>query len=276
MKMGFMRFICAATLCGALAFFLGGAWHDGRLAKLFQQPGAPEGESGRAGQEASVQDARVVTVKRPPSLRLPAAERLSLKQISPAPNNFDAVQSAPSEIEAPDRPRRVAPEGTFYLLEYVSARTDRGIIGFEPGQRVTLVEPILDKGMIRVTDGVYKAEIHPSQMTNNLDVAEMAKGKDAESQRQVQAYQEGQRRQYAAAINKLNEDYSTSTARTSTKMAAASAVGSANSRLNEEPRPAGGYYGNPFWNGSPYGYLFPNTYRRTNYYDSSYHRSRDY
>src|SRR5947208_7164434 len=79
----------------------------------------------------------------------------------------------PAAKPTPARPvtpqRRVAPEGTYFLLGRASLRIDSGVIGFAPGTKVTL----LDQGdsASTVTDGQYQFTVPPSQLTNDLDIA---------------------------------------------------------------------------------------------------------
>ena len=89
---------------------------------------------------------------------------------SPPPKKLaqqPAVRPTPARPVGP--PRRVAPEGTYFLLERASLRTDSGVIGFAPGTKVAL----LDQGdsAITVTDGQYRFTVPSSQLTNDLDIA---------------------------------------------------------------------------------------------------------
>src|SRR6266404_9230141 len=89
----------------------------------------------------------------------------------PAPPKRLAQQ--PAAQPTPARPvgpqRRVAPEGTYFLLERASLRIDSGVIGFAAGTKVTL----LDQGdsASTVTDGQYRFTVPSSQLTNDLDIA---------------------------------------------------------------------------------------------------------
>ena len=74
---------------------------------------------------------------------------------------------------APARPvtsqPRLAPEGTFFLLERASLPIESGVIGFAPGTKVTLVGQ--GASASTVTDGQYQFEVQSSQLTNDLDIA---------------------------------------------------------------------------------------------------------
>jgi hypothetical protein len=85
------------------------------------------------------------------------------KQLAQQP----VAQPTPARAVAPQR--RLAPEGTYFLLERASLRIYSGVIGFAPGTKVTL----LDQGdsTSKVTDGKYQFTIPSSQLTNDLDIA---------------------------------------------------------------------------------------------------------
>jgi hypothetical protein len=78
-----------------------------------------------------------------------------------------AAQPTPARPATPQR--RLAPEGTYFLLERASLRTDSGVVGFAPGTKVTLLEQ--GNSASKVTDGQYQFEVPPSQLTNDLDIA---------------------------------------------------------------------------------------------------------
>ena len=85
------------------------------------------------------------------------------KQLAQQP----AAQPTPARPSTPQR--RLAPEGTYFLLGRASLRIDSGVIGFAPGTKVTL----LDQGdsTSTVTDGWYQFTVPSSQLTNDLDIA---------------------------------------------------------------------------------------------------------
>src|SRR5256886_11754086 len=64
---------------------------------------------------------------------------------------------------------RLAPEGTYFLLQRTSLKIDSGVVGFAPGTKVTM----LDQGnsASTVTDGQYQFAVPLSQLTNDLDIA---------------------------------------------------------------------------------------------------------
>lgn len=92
--------------------------------------------------------------------------------VHPIPPKRLAAQQ-PVAKPTPARPvvaeRRLAPEGTFFLLQRASLTTDSGVIGFAPGTKVTLVDQ--GDSASKVTDGQYQFEVQSSQLTNDLDIA---------------------------------------------------------------------------------------------------------
>ena len=85
------------------------------------------------------------------------------KQLAQQP----AAQPTPARPVTPQR--RLAPEGTYFLLERASLRIDSGVIGFAPGTKVTLLEQ--GDSTSKVTDGQYQFEVPSSQLSNDLDIA---------------------------------------------------------------------------------------------------------
>jgi hypothetical protein len=78
---------------------------------------------------------------------------------------------------------RLAPEGTYFLLQRVSLKTDSGVIGFAPGTKVTLVDQ--GTSMSTVSDGEYQFMVASSQLTNDLDMAENVTKSDYTAQAQI-------------------------------------------------------------------------------------------
>jgi hypothetical protein len=112
---------------------------------------------------------------------------------------------ADAEQAPPPHEPHLAREGTFFVLQYVSVPSNHGIIGFEPGREVHFVRVDHEKGLMVVSDGTYDVEMKPSQLTNDIDIAGLARKGDEDSQRQIKAYIEHQRalheaKEKAAAI----------------------------------------------------------------------------
>src|SRR4029450_2928649 len=102
-----------------------------------------------------------------------------------------AARSTPVKREVakptPARPvaqqQRLAPEGTFFLLQRVSLSIDSGVIGFAPGTKVTLVEQT--DSVSTVTDGEYQFKVPSSQLTNDMDLAASVAKADYTTQAQI-------------------------------------------------------------------------------------------
>ena len=121
--------------------------------------------------------------------------------VGPAPTQRSAPTSAaarpiPAKRPAAERPgarptparpvaqeRRLAPEGTFFLLQRASLPIDSGVIGFAPGTKVTLVEQ--GDSASTVTDGQYQFTVQSSQLTNDLDLAASVAKADYTTQAQI-------------------------------------------------------------------------------------------
>jgi hypothetical protein len=102
------------------------------------------------------------------------------EQLSFAQPNVDQSNIAP--IQEPQQ-RRLAPEGTFYLIERASLKTASGVVGFAPGTRVRVVQ---DKGeTFSVTDGSTTFDVPADELTNDLDLAALVGRSDAKSQQTV-------------------------------------------------------------------------------------------
>jgi type IV secretory pathway VirB10-like protein len=115
------------------------------------------------------------------------AQRIAPKPAAahPPPPKRLAQQPAAKPTPAPAvaAQRRLAPEGTYFLLERASLRIDSGVIGFAPGTKVTL----LDQGdsATTVTDGQYQLTVPSSQLTNDLDIAASVAKSDYAAQAQL-------------------------------------------------------------------------------------------
>jgi hypothetical protein len=79
-------------------------------------------------------------------------------------------------VAATPAPKRLAPDGTFFLLVKKSVETSDGIIGLAPGTKIR-----------QQADGRYAADGHylelkTSEITNDLDIAAHYAGADARAQ----------------------------------------------------------------------------------------------
>src|SRR6266480_1134000 len=111
----------------------------------------------------------------PPAAAHPPTQRST-------PRRPGATRPTPASSVVAKQPR-LAPEGTYFLLQRASLKTDSGVIGFAPGTKVTMI----DKGdpMSTVSDGQYQFTVPSPQLTNDLDIAANAAKSDYASQVQI-------------------------------------------------------------------------------------------
>jgi len=103
---------------------------------------------------------------------------------APPPKRLAQQPAAKPTPARPAKPQpRLAPEGTYFLLERASLKIDSGVIGFAPGTKVAL----LDQGdsASTVTDGQYQFTVPSSRLTNDLDIAESVAKSDYAAQAQL-------------------------------------------------------------------------------------------
>ncbi len=151
------------------------------------------------------------------------------------------------------------------MIEYVSAPTPQGVMGFEPGSLVHFVKADEANEKLTVTDGKYEVVVDPSQLTNDIDVADLVRRRDQDSQRQVMIAQEAAFKEYQKEQKQIEIDH----ARNVASIRPVAPVGAKHNALDEESAPASaldraaiqsGYYS---YENSPYYYL--HHYKR-NYY----------
>jgi hypothetical protein len=130
-----------------------------------------------------------------PAPRQPTVAHAPTQRSSPKPAaSTRATLAKPSAAQergvtsTPARPvvtkqRRLAPEGTFFLLQRTSLKIDSGVIGFAPGTKVTLIDQ--RDSISTVSAGYYQLTVPSSQLTNDLEIAENAAKADYATQAQV-------------------------------------------------------------------------------------------
>jgi hypothetical protein len=111
----------------------------------------------------------------------PAAATRSIPSKRPAARQ-PAARSTPTRSILAKQPR-LAPEGTYFLLQRVSLKTESGVIGFAPGTKVTIVDQ--GDSMSTVSDGAFQFTVASSQLTNDLDIAENVAKLDYAAQAQI-------------------------------------------------------------------------------------------
>ena len=98
---------------------------------------------------------------------------------------------------------RLAPKGIFYLMERVVVKSKSGVTGFAPGMRVKLIKDQGETLLVQSED--TKFEVRGDQLTNDLDLADLLRRQDAQSQQALaQAMQERMDR-YRAETEKKNQ-----------------------------------------------------------------------
>jgi len=83
------------------------------------------------------------------------------------------------------RLRHLAPEGVYFLLTRVSITNENGVIGINPGTKVTMLKP--SEHLLQVTDGENKFDVYSTQLTNDIDIANNLTQKDCASQSSLKA-----------------------------------------------------------------------------------------
>lgn len=153
--------------------------------------------------------------------------------------------------------QHLAPHDTFYLLEYVSAKTATGVVGFEPGQEVHLVAVHPATRTLLVTDGKAQVEVGPDKLTNDQDIAAMVRQKDQANQSKVVAYVQAQQQAYDEAQRSAAVSTAKDIDKINQQQRAASTVSSADSSLNQPAVAVAGSYGSvgSATYGSPYSYF---------------------
>ena len=132
------------------------------------------------------------------------------------------------------------------MLDYVSAKTDTGVIGFEPGQQVKLVEVHRNTRTLVVGDGKAQVEVGPEKLTNDMDVAAMVRQKDQANQTAIAAYMQREQKAYDDAQRAAAVDTQQDIEKINRKEREASTTNSGDSKLNQPPVEVAG--------GSGYGY----------------------
>lgn len=114
----------------------------------------------------------------PPSTVQPAIPVAPLAPVAPATPAAPVFKS-----RIPDRAstassgeKRLAPLGTYYMVDRVSVETKDGIIAVVPGDEVKVLKRTGDR--LKVTIGKVDFEVKEAQVTNDLDVAQAAEKKE--------------------------------------------------------------------------------------------------
>ncbi len=92
----------------------------------------------------------------------------------------------PAATPTPSAPgHRMSADNVYFLLDYVSQKTPRGIAAFAPGQQVLRAEsysgPFV-QGKLAVTDGITTMYLDRSLLTHDIDLAEDLAKQDSQTQ----------------------------------------------------------------------------------------------
>ncbi len=75
---------------------------------------------------------------------------------------------------------RLAPEGIYFLLDYYGVHTEHGVTGWTPGQQVkTVAGKTADQNGVWVTDGQLQAQVDPTILTREIDLADKLRSTDS-------------------------------------------------------------------------------------------------
>jgi hypothetical protein len=84
---------------------------------------------------------------------------------------------------APPPAHRYSADNIFYLRDYVSIRTQKGVVGLNPGQEVWLdANAAQVPGKVMVSDGHDTLPVDPDYLTHDMDAAASLQASDAQSQ----------------------------------------------------------------------------------------------
>jgi hypothetical protein len=135
-----------------------------------------------------------------PPMPTPTAVQVHTPARSPGPSRTPKQNSTGVAAVAsmPPRPRRLAPEGTYFLLRFVSITTPSGVVGLPPGMKVTVLAH--QDTSFEVTDADnHVFQITESEITNDIDLGIAAGRRDAALQWRI-------RNQIAADARKYDEE----------------------------------------------------------------------
>ena len=112
------------------------------------------------------------------SCQKPAAPTTEVTPESTPSAQLPALTPEPKVVAATPKPTpRLAADGVFYLLKGARVETDAGVVGLVPGTQVKR----LRAGIYQSSEG--EVALSDDQITNDLDLADKARGGDAARQR---------------------------------------------------------------------------------------------
>jgi uncharacterized protein YhaN len=108
---------------------------------------------------------------------------LGWRWYSPQPKKQSVSLPRPAPLVHQSPVRRLAPEGTYFLLERAALTTGSGVVGFAPSTKVNLAAR--KDSISTVTVGQDKFDVASSQLTNDLDIAAIVAQSDFAAQTKI-------------------------------------------------------------------------------------------
>ena len=99
-------------------------------------------------------------------------------EATPAPTATPVPLAA--TVLSPAHHPHLAPLGYLYVLQRVSKTTDSGVTGVDPGTPLLIINRGPEQTLL--TDGTTQFQVDNSNLTNDTDVAELARSGDPQSQ----------------------------------------------------------------------------------------------
>jgi hypothetical protein len=160
------------------------------------------------------------------------AHQLNVAARAPAP--IAAAPTVQPDVSSPQREHHnLAPEGTFYLMEYVPIKSVSGVIGGLPGTRVKLVKDLGDTMRVKTVDEYgTEFEVSTDKLTNDIDLAAWAGKQDAQSQQALAQYKKEQMEAYREAKEKEKPIFDQQQRDAAERRAAAANAAKGNNRLD--------------------------------------------
>lgn len=149
----------------------------------------------------------------------------------------------------------LAPEGTFYLMEYAPVKTTSGVIGVLPGSRVKRTDKTVgnlgDNIRVKTDDGT-EFEVSTDKLTNDIDLGKWAGKRDAQSQQALADYKKHERDKYLAEQEKLKPLYDKQQSDVEARRVAAAIAAKGPNPLDREAY----HESKPWWWWYPHPYIY--------------------
>ncbi len=123
----------------------------------------------------------------PTPIPTPIAKKVLPPTPSPA-SSRDPMRNSTGSAAVTPKPapvRHLAPEGTYFLLQFASITTPSGVVGLPPGTKITALAQYDTSFKVSDADD-HAFLVTQSQITNDLDLAAAAARRDAAMQWRIQ------------------------------------------------------------------------------------------